>query len=146
MELLDENFIWLPNAEHYGGYTDRHAVLSKNNIEVYLNILNNLVLQSNKYFLKMKDHNEWNLERLLKLHFEEFNVLNLIREFPYVMYCIRNINGKTRWVLGNYSPDLGYYIKYQSEFDKSKSYYDEFVESGLTINEFYNNLIILLNV
>ena len=29
------------------------------------------------------------------LHFEEFNVLNLIREFPYVMYCVRNINGNS---------------------------------------------------
>ena len=42
---LNENYIWIPDGEHYGGYTDRHVVLSKNNIEVYLNILNFHFLQ-----------------------------------------------------------------------------------------------------
>ena len=34
---------------------------------------------------------------------------------------------------GNYSDILGYYIKYQSEFDKSSNYKNEFEKSGLTI-------------
>ena len=51
---MNENNIWIPNSEHYSGYTDRHAVLSKTNIEPYLNILNNLVFKSHEYFNKMK--------------------------------------------------------------------------------------------
>ena len=77
VELMNENCIWIPNCEHYGGYTDRHVVLSKNNIESYLNIFNNLVLRSNEYFMKMKNKNDWNLEKLIKFHLEQNNVLHL---------------------------------------------------------------------
>jgi hypothetical protein len=53
VELMNENYIWIPNCEYYGGYTDRHVVLSKNNVEPYLNILNNMVLRSNEYYMNM---------------------------------------------------------------------------------------------
>ena len=36
---------------------------------------------------------------------------------------------------------LGYYIKYQSEYNKSSYYKDEFEKSGLTIDEFYKKYI-----
>ena len=141
VEHMNNNCIWIPDCEHYGGYTDRHVVLSKNNIESYLNILNNLVLRSNEYFMKMQSRSNWNLEKLIKFHLEQNNVLHLVKEFPYVMYSVRNINGTTRWCQGNYSDKLGYYIKYQSEYDKSSNYKNEFEKSGLTINEFYKKYI-----
>jgi hypothetical protein len=141
VELMNENCIWIPDCEHYGGYTDRHVVLSKNNIETYLNILNNLVLKSNDYFMKMKKYNEWNLEKLIKFNLEQNNVLHLVKEFPYVMYSVRNINGSTRWVKGKYSNKLGYYIKYQGEYEQSSYYKNKFQNSGLTIDEFYKKYI-----
>ena len=140
VELMNENCIWIPDCEHYGGYTDRHVVLSKNNIESYLNIFNNFVLRSNEYFMKMKVRGNWNLEQLIKFHLEQNNVLHLVKEFPYVMYSVRNINGTTRWSHGNYSNELGYYIKYHSEYDKSSYYKNEFEKSGLAIDEFYKDL------
>jgi hypothetical protein len=136
VELMNQNCIWIPDCEGYGGYTDRHVVLSKKNIESYLNIFNNFVLKSNNYFMKMKIRCEWNLEQLIKFHLEQNNVLHLVKEFPYVMYSVRSINGATRWSQGKYSNELGYYIKYQSEFDKSSYYKNEFEKSGL-IDEFY---------
>ena len=139
VEYMNDNCIWIPDCEHYGGHTDRHVVLSKNNIVSYLNIFNNFTLRSNEYFMKMKNKNDWNLEQLIKFHLEQNNVLHLVKEFPYVMYSVRNINGTTRWSEGNYSNKLGYYIKYQSEYDKSSYYKNEFEKSGLTIDEFYKN-------
>lgn len=141
VEHMNNNCIWIPDCEHYGGYTDRHVVLSKNNIESYLNILNNLVLRSNEYFIKMKGRNNWNLEMLIKFHLEQNNVLHFVKEFPYVMYSVRNINGTTRWSQGDYSNKLGYYIKYRSEYDKSSNYKNEFEKSTLTIDEFYKKHI-----
>jgi hypothetical protein len=141
VELMNENYIWIPDSEHYGGYTDRHVVLSKNNIESYLNILNNMVLKSNDYFIKMKDYNQWNLEKLIKFHLQQNNVSQLVREFPYVMYSVRNINGTTRWSVGCFSYELGYYVKYESELDKSEYYKNKFENSGLTIDDFYRNEI-----
>jgi hypothetical protein len=138
---MNENCIWIPDCEYYDGYTDRHVVLSNNNIESYLNILNNFVLRSNEYFMKMKNNYDWNLEKLIKLHLEQNNVLHLVKEFPYIMYSVRNINGLTRWVQGNFSNELGYYIKYQSEYNKSNEYKNKFENSDLNIDDFYKQYI-----
>jgi hypothetical protein len=142
VEQMNENCIWIPDSEHYYGFTDRHVVLSKNNIESYLNILNNFVLRSNEYFMKMKTKYDWNLEQLIKFHLEQNNVLHLVKEFPYIMYSVRNINGTTRWSVGDYSTNLGYYIKYQTEYEKSSFYKNEFAKSGLSIDNFYNKFIL----
>lgn len=142
VEYMNENCIWIPDSEHYGGYTDRHVVLSKNNVESYLNIFNNFVLRSNEYFMKMKDKYNWNLERLIKFHLEQNNVLHLVKEFPYIMYSVRSITGSTRWTVGNYSSKLGYFIKYQTEYDRSNYYKNEFQQSGLNIDEFYKKNVL----
>ena len=142
IDQMNKNYIWIPDCEHYGGYTDRHVILSKNNIESYLNIFNNMVLRSNEYYTKMITmKSNWNLEQLIKFHLEENNVQHLVREFPYVMYSVRNICGTSRWSLGNYSEEFGYYIKYQSEYNKSKFYKDRFEKSQLNIDEFYSLFI-----
>lgn len=141
VELMNKNYIWIPNCEHYGGYTDRHVVLSKNNIESYLNIFNNMVIRSNEYYIKMRNYYNWNLEQLIKFHLEQNNVLHLVKEYPYIMYSVRNINGTTTWSVGNYSNELGYFIKYQGEYDKSIYYKSEFEYSGLSIDEFYKKYI-----
>jgi len=142
VNLMNENCIWIPNGEHYGGYTDRHVVLSKHNIEPYLNILNHMVLRSNEYFMKMKNYNEWNLELVIKFHLEQNRVSHLVKEFPYVMYSVRNVNGTTRWAEGTFSNELGYYVKYHSEYNLSTLYKHKFIQSGLTMDEFYKNIIL----
>jgi hypothetical protein len=79
----------------------------------------------------------WNLERLIKFHLEQNNVLHLVKEFPYIMYSVRNNNGTTRWSTGTYIPQLGFYIKYISEYGKSRDYKIKFIKSGSTIDNFY---------
>jgi len=141
VELMNEKYIWIPNSEHYGGYTDRHVVLSKNNIESYLNIFNNMVIRSNEYYMNMKNNIFWNLKKLIKFHLEFNDVLHLVKEFPYIMYSVRNTDGATRWSVGNYFNKLGYFIKYQTEYAKSTYYEFEFEYSGLSIDEFYKKYI-----
>lgn len=139
---LDSTYIWIPNSEYYNGYTDRHAVLSKYNILSYLNILHNMSMQSKNYLTKMMHiSSDWNIEKLIKFHLTEENMLNYVREYPYIMYTVRELNGKTRWALGVYVKELGYFIKYQSEYDKSIQYKNEYDSSGLTIDEFYKKKI-----
>jgi hypothetical protein len=141
LELMDDKYMWIPDEEHYGGYTDRHVVLSKNNIESYLNIMNNFVLRSNEYFMKMKNKNNWNLERLIKFHLKQNNSTHIVREFPYVMYSVRNVNGTTRWSVGSFSNEFGYYIKYDSEYNKSSDYKKKFEKSGLSNDDFYKKYL-----
>lgn len=140
VEFMDKSTIWIPDSEHYHGYTDRHAILSQQNIEPYLNILNNMILKSNEYFLKMKSKNNWNLEQLIKFNLEQNNVLQYVKEFPYVMYSVRNVDGPSSWSMGNFSNKHGYFIKYSTEYEKSTYYKNKFDKSGLTIDEFYSNL------
>ena len=140
VEFMNKNYIWIPDCEQYSGYTDRHVVLDNTNIESYLNILNQMVLRSNEYFMKMKHKLDWNLEQVIKFHLQENKVVHLVKDFPYVMYSVRSINGSTRWQHGIYSAELGYNIKYHSEYEKSGYYKHAFEKSGLTIDKFYKHL------
>lgn len=141
VEYMDENNIWIPDCEEYGGFTDRHVVLSNKNIEPYLNIFNNMVIRSNDYYSKMVRKTDWNLERLIKFHLKQNNVEHLVKSFPYIMYTVRNINGSTRWSEGSWNDNLGYYVKYATELSKSSYYKNEFENSGLSIDDFYKNKI-----
>jgi hypothetical protein len=142
LTIMNPNNIWIPDEEGYGGYTDRHTVLSKNNLREYLNIFENFTYRSHEYFLKMSKYNRWNLERLIKLHLTLNNVDSLVKHFPYVMYTVRNIDGSTRWSTGNYNSNLGYYIKYDSEYNSANKYKDKFINSNLSIDDFYTKLIL----
>ena len=56
----------------------------------------------------------WNIEPLLQFHLDQNNVVHLVKQFPYIMYSIRAKNGPISWVrTGDYSNELGYYIKYR---------------------------------
>ena len=147
VECMNENCIWIPDGEHWGGYTDRHVVLSKTNIEQYLNILNNFVLRSNEYFQKMIpysnkiEHMGMSLEKLIKFHLEQNNVLHLVKQFPYIMYSVRNTGGSTRWSGGTFSEDLGYYIKYDGEYRSANHWRRVLQGSGSSIDSFYEKHI-----
>lgn len=97
LDVLDDNFIWIPNSEHYGGVTDRHVVISNKHIIKYLNILNTLILKSNDYYDKLKNYDRWNLESIIKFHLEQEQIFDKVKFFPYIMFAVRPINGITRW-------------------------------------------------
>ena len=140
VESLNKKYLWIPDGESYGGYTDRHAILSQHHIIPYLNILNNFVLKSNDYFSKMNKLNDWNLERLIKFNLEQNNV-GIVKRIPYIMYSVRNIDGTTRYCNGTFSEDLGYFIKYIKEFNASNYYRKLFEKSSMPICEFYKHYI-----
>ena len=142
LDLLNPDFIWIPDGEHYGGFTDRHAILSQSNIETYLNIFNSMVIHSNKYFFNMLlFSNSYNIETLIKFHLIFHNKINLVRHFPYIMYAVRNHNGTTRWSKGEFSFIHNYYIKYSNEYYNSSHYKYLFHKSNLSITDFYKSLI-----
>ena len=99
-----------------------------------------MVSKSNEYFYKMQNKSDWNLEQLIKFNLEQNNVSHLVKEFPYIMYSCRTNNISTRWSEGVYVEQLGYFVKYLSEYYKSSEYLIKFNNSGLTIDEFYKDL------
>ena len=142
---LDDKYIWVTDGEDYTGITDRHTVLSKYTIVPYLSLLNSMVLRGNEYFNKMLGYNTWNLEKLIKFHLDQNGLGEYIRKFPYVMYTVRSNSGVSRWRWGSYSEEHGYYIKYESEYTKSREYKTKFEVSGMAIDEFYEMQIKTIN-
>ena len=140
MHIFHNEYIYIPNSEHYGGYTDRHTILSKNNIIQYLDIFNCFVLKSNDYFNKMKLHQKWNLEQVIKFHLKQHSLINYVKEIPYIMYSVRSENIATRGGIGTFNEKLGYYIKYHSEYNISTMYKLLYENSNITIDEFYLNI------
>jgi len=117
LAILGKEFIWFPDGEQYGGVTDRHAVLCRNNVEDYLAILEPILLAPDVLKEKMRHRADWNLEKYIYFSLNEAGYKDRLRFFPYIMYACREWAGTTRWSKGQWSDELGYYIKYQSEYD-----------------------------
>jgi hypothetical protein len=82
LDNLNSKYIWIPNGEKYGGYTDRHAVLSKENVYDYLNLIEPILLEPKKLFNLMKSKKNWNLERYIKFHLNRFGYRKKVNFFP----------------------------------------------------------------
>lgn len=125
MDMLDPAKIWLPDGEYHGGVTDRHAVLSKYNAEIYLNIIKPILSDADNLFIKMQNSREngaWNLERFIKMSIIDNLGPQAMRFFPYIMYAVRPEGGTTRWSTGNWNSELGYYVKYRAEYDSARQF------------------------
>ena len=137
LELLDAKHIWIPNGQHHEGVCDRHAVLSPEHLEKYLNIAGSFFRKSNAYYTEIQSKMRWNMEKILQMHLKNEGVLKKTVHFPYVMYAVREITGTTRWSPGEYSEQHGYYIKYPEEYKASSYFKTEYDRVGYDINKFY---------
>ncbi len=116
MSNLNSNYIWIPNEEKYGGYTDRHAILSRKNLYDYLNLIEPILLEPKILYEKMKSKKNWNLEKYIKFYLDQKGYSKKIRFFPYIMYSVRNNKIKTVFKPGRYSYKHKYFIKYFKEY------------------------------
>ena len=139
LENLDPNFIWIPNGEKYGGYTDRHAVLSRENFYDYLNLLEPILLEPDRLYNLMKSKNNWNLERYIKFYLEQKGYSKKVKLFPYIMYSVRNEKIKTTFRPGTYSYKHKFFIKYFKEYLSSLIFFNLIGEK----NKNYKNFSLL---
>ncbi|MCP4089339.1 MAG: hypothetical protein GY746_06060 [Gammaproteobacteria bacterium] len=130
LSLLDANKIWIPNGEQYGGYTDRHIVVSRKHVMEVLGMADIIGTAPELLFQKMNHHKHWNLEKFIKFSFAQKDLLKQVRYFPYIMYTVREANGHTRWASGIYVKKLGYFIKYMSEYRRFRLSFLFVKESG----------------
>jgi hypothetical protein len=131
-------YAWVPEGESYGGITDRHAVLSRRNIEEYLNIFNMMVIRSHDYFpeiSKIPSEYGTNLEMLIAYHLSKS--YTYFKFIPYNMFTIRERDGPTSWSTGDYNEALGYCIKYKSEFMNTVKFCYKLKKFNKTLKEDY---------
>jgi len=139
LELFSKDSIYIPDGEHYGGVTDRHVVLPRKFVVSYLNMLNEMVLKGTEYYKKIGIPE--NIEQFIKLHLIQQDVFKFVKFFPYVMYAVRPVGGRTSWSLGVYSEKHGYFIKYDSEYEESSQHKADFEKERSSIDKFYKRRI-----
>lgn len=93
LELLNSKIVWIPTGQDYEGYNDRHAVCSKDNINNYLNLFEQMMNFTAKNYLASK---RWlNHELYLYLHLHYNNIV--VGRFKNVAYLTAIKATKTRW-------------------------------------------------
>jgi hypothetical protein len=146
--VMTPEHIWIPDGEGYHGFTDRQAILSRQNIIQYLNIFSNMVSNSHSYFTAFKTWQQLNhrpiglnLEQTIMAHLTIQGLLPSIRHYPYTMFTVREPNGQTNWSIGKFDNLLGLYIKYPSERASAQQHKISFARSGLHIDDYYRKTI-----
>jgi hypothetical protein len=146
LDVFSADYIYVPNGEGYGGITDRHVVLPKKFLVVYLDVLEKMLLRSHKYYTKLHLHSgvskdSINLEKMIYFHLTDQGVAQHIKFFPYVMYTVRAQKDPTRWSPGTFFNHLGYFVKYPSEYYQAIRHKEDFEKTNKTLSEFYKERI-----
>jgi hypothetical protein len=131
VNFCDPTKIYIPNGEHYEGFTDRHIIASNKHILDAIDLMEPIIHRPTWLYQAYKEYlgdKIANPETLIKFMLEQRGLLNRVVQFPYVMYTVREINGATRWTEGVYSEEFGYYIKYTREYESYLKYKDEIQE------------------
>lgn len=124
LHLMDADKIWIPDGEDYSGedsngYTDRHIVASRADVLKVLSVADPILCSPEALYEEMQSKKLWNIERYIRFAFNRMGLEPRVRRFPYTMYTVKSGDGRTSWSSGNFSADLGYFIKYRDEYRKS---------------------------
>ena len=109
--LLDNNNIWIPKGEDWGGICDRYIVLNKSNVVKSLNIIPWIIKQKTQVL------SHTNPETALLKFYISIGVFPLIKRFDRTFFTVKTKDDPTRWS-GNamFIEQLGVYSKYPNEF------------------------------
>ena len=118
--LLDNKYIWIPDGEQWGGYTDRHILCPADKILPTLAVADILTCDPGVVIAEMKHKQNWNLEKYLQLHMQKSGLAESVRLFPYTMFTVREPGGHTSWSEGTFDPVGKVYIKYGSEHVRAR--------------------------
>ena len=61
LSILDCGWIWIPDGEQYGGFTDRHLVVSQEeDAAAVLSLIDDIRLRPDELYEEMKHRSDWN--------------------------------------------------------------------------------------
>jgi hypothetical protein len=129
LSLLRRELMWFPDGEFYGGITDRHVVVSSEDVESGLSLIDNLLIKPNEIAKAMCHWQKWNIEQYMLFHLIRRGVFPRVGLFPYVMFSVRGSRDQTRGMSGEFNEELGLIVKYKSEWKSAKTY-EGLVRSG----------------
>jgi hypothetical protein len=113
---LEVGGLWVPDGEDYAGITDRHLVVDAANLVPSLSMIEDLLCNPEEWTKLIPLMHYRNFEGVLEKYFERSGLLARVSRFPYIMYGVRGAGDPTRGSRGVFYPELGYYVKYPSEY------------------------------
>ena len=122
LEYLDNNNLWFPDGEDYGGLCDRHLVVSVADLFTSCNLIEELLIRPQEMRSLMIKRSNWNIEQVIAMHFSRKNLMSKVKRFPYIMFLVRVPEDPTAWAAGEYIADVNMIVKYPSELKKAARY------------------------
>jgi hypothetical protein len=128
MDILEPEYIWLPDGQHHTGYCDRHAVLSEQNAESFFSILKNMLVNTDELFNRLyvpphlwRHSDGPHIEKLYKTVIDYELGEDSVRGFPYIMHLVREPSWPD-FAGTPFREDLGFYVRSQEEFESAQHF------------------------
>lgn len=116
--------IYIVEGEDYGGLCDRHIILPRSQVHVWLDFIQTLINDPKRVEKRLLElGNNWNLEKILKWRLKENGVLRHVVRTPQVMFTVRDGSVKTRWSSGEWNEEFQMYVKYPRELERAKNHF-----------------------
>ena len=120
MKSLDPAYAWLPEGEHYSGWSDRHVVASSPLFAKIINMTTELVCRPEVWLARtqkaVSNHEGLNIEWLIKAMWDMWGIDG--KEFARPMFTVKTPADPTSWSTGSDHPVLleyGLLMKYHPE-------------------------------
>jgi hypothetical protein len=124
---MNKNRIYVLDGEQWGGISDRYIAVPSKYINTYLEIVDPIIkdpvnltarLQA-EMEMQSPGENYLNPEKFLAFRMRKLRIWKKLSWLPYIPFAVRLPGGHTRWSEGEYNYDLGYFVKYAGELQRS---------------------------
>jgi len=123
---LSARRIYALDGESYGGVEDRHLIVPRRYIRRFLQVPDPIFsdpIGLKNQLDRISVAQDWpvlNPERYLAARLKSLRLMRRVRFLPYVPFLVRAPGGSTRWSPGFFDEELGAYIKYPTELERSR--------------------------
>ena len=115
LEMLEPSSLWLPMGEDYGGITDRHLVVSSENVLKALDILPPILAHPESY-MKVYIRKNSISELILRERWREEGLLFKTNRFKRVMFTCMQPGDGSRWGQMKWRVKERVHLKYENEY------------------------------
>jgi hypothetical protein len=127
VRYLSDRHIYVLDGEQYGGIEDRHAIVPRRYAQQFLSLVDPIFDDPERLRPRIERAMEdqgWgdylNVERFLAWRLKEIGLWSRVRYLPYAPFAVRAPGGTTKWSAGVFDEELGCYVKYPAEKERSE--------------------------
>ena len=123
---LSNLHLYALDGEGYGGVGDRHLIVPRRYVTRFLEVPDPIFSQPEtlkRRLGRISVAQDWpvlNPERYLAARLKDLGLARRVRFLPYAPFAVRAPEGSTRWSPGVFDEELGAYIKYPTELERSR--------------------------